>query len=745
MDDRAGHPPPRPDAGRFHAPDGARRRIAWRRVRRTLYVLIGLAVLGPVVAFIVMYQFVNVPDPTSLAASENQPVTLYYSDGSVLGTTTGTPNGQQLATWDEIPASMKNAQMAAEDETFMTNSGFDLKAIVRTVFNRLGGGTGGGSTIGQEYIKNATGNDQATLGRKIVEVVQSYKMTRTYSKQDILTAYLNTVYFGRGAYGIKAAARAYFNEDVGKLTTEQAALLAGLVQLPGYANSPAYEHQRYSYVMGRLLANHWISQAEFDSAAFPTPLPDTGHTTGQRAPDQRYLVDAVMAELNQRGYSEQDLARSGAKIYTTIRPDAQKDAENSVSKIMAADAKYPDEGAALVSADPATGGIVAYYGGDGSTSYDLAQTPQQPGSSFKPYVFAAALQAQPGQIGLNTVYDGSDNQTIDGQLVHNSDGEGAPQITVKDAMTKSVNTVFYRMGAQVGVDTIRNAAWAAGIPKQITSSLGDTFDSLQNDDPATGKGTGTTNLGIAIGQYPVRPIDQAQGYATFANDGKYLPLHFVAKVIDNTGQPMYQFDTQAQPAFGDAATSATVARTVTASMTDVASSSMDGLRGGRPNAAKTGTAQFNDTGHNSEAWMVGYTPQVVTSVWFGNKKQPAPIYGNYHNGLGSNHGYDVYGREEPGYIWQDFMDTYLAGQPVEAFPGAPPADTTAPTPTPDVTTSAPPSPISTPTTTTGTPTPTESSRPRHTSGRPTPTCLITCASTTGTASSAPPATIGAAP
>ncbi|NKQ56067.1 penicillin-binding protein [Amycolatopsis sp. K13G38] len=709
-------------------------------MRRSLYVLIGLSVLGPLIAFIVLYQLVSVPDPTSLAASENQPVTLYYSDGSVLGTTTGAPNGQQFATWDQIPASMKNAQMAAEDETFMTNSGFDLKAIVRTVFNRLGGGTGGGSTIGQEYIKNATGNNQATFSRKIVEAVQSYKMTRTYSKQDILTAYLNTVYFGRGAYGIKSAARAFYNEDVSKLTTEQAALLAGLVQLPGYADSPAYEQERYTYVMGRLLANHWITQAEHDSAAFPAPLPDTGHTTGQNSPDQRYLVDAVMAELNQKGYSEQDLARSGAKIYTTIRPDAQKDAEQSVSKITAADTQYPDEGAALVSADPTSGGVVAYYGGDGSTSYDLAMTPQQPGSSFKPYVFAAGLQAQPGQIGLNTVYDGSDNQTIDGQLVHNSDGEGASQITVKDAMTKSVNTVFYRMGAQAGVGAVRQAAWDAGIPKQITSSLGSTFDSLQNDDPATGKGTGTTELGISIGQYPVRPIDQAQGYATFANDGKYLPLHFVAKVIDNTGQPLYQFDSQARPAFGDAGTSSTVARTVTASMTDVASSSMDGLRGGRPSAAKTGTAQFNNSGHNSEAWMVGYTPQVVTAVWFGNKKQPAPIYGNYHNGIGSNHGYDVYGREEPGYIWQDFMNTYLSGQPVEAFPGAPAAEVAAPTATSDVTTSVPPSPAGTPTT--DTPTTTESSS-RRKGGPPTSTCVVSCPSATGTASPTQAATSAA--
>ncbi|TVT56297.1 penicillin-binding protein [Amycolatopsis rhizosphaerae] len=680
-----------------------RRKRIWRRVRRTLYVLAGLAVLGPVVAFVITYFLVSVPDPNALAASENQPVTLYYADGSMLYARSG-PASHQLVTWDQIPQTMKNAQMAAEDETFMTNSGFDLKAIARTVWNRLTGGTGGGSTIGQEYVKNATGNDSPTLRRKFVEMVESYKMTRTYSKEDILTAYLNTVYFGRSAYGVQAAAHAYFDEDVSKLTTEQSALLAGLVQLPGQANNEAYQHKRFTYVMGRLLANHWITQAEHDSAQFPTPVPD-GANGGSSLSDRQFIVSQVFAELAQHGYNEEQLTTSGAKIYTTIRPDAQADAEASVGRIMAADKEYPDEGSALVSADPVTGEILAYYGGDGSTTYDLATTPQQPGSSFKPYVLAAGLRADPQNIGLDTVYDGSDNQVIAGQTVHNSDGEGSPHITVKDAMTESVNTVFYRMGAQVGVEAVRQAAWDAGIPRQITPALGVPFDSLQNDDPATGRGTGTTELGISIGQYPVRPLDQAQGYATFASGGQYVPLHLVSRVTGADGGQLYGFTTPPRPAFdSDPATNAAIAGTVTESLSDVASSSGDGLAGDRPVAAKTGTAQLGNTGHNSEAWMVGYTPQIVTAVWFGNKKQPAAIYGNYHNGKGREHGYDVYGREEPGYIWQAFMDAYLNGKPVTQFPevslitGMAPSTTQPPPPTSDTLepTSDLPSPTSEP-------------------------------------------------
>lgn len=644
----------------------ARRRLLWRRVRRGAYVLLALAFAAPVVAFLVVYTFVSVPDPNALVAGLNQPVTMYYSDGTPMYAKESA-NSHRLATWDQIPPAMRNAQIAAEDATFMTNSGFDVTAIVRTVWNRLGGGTGGGSTIGQEYVKNATGNDDSTLKRKFVEMVMSYKMTRTYSKQDILTAYLNTVYFGHGAYGVQAAARTYFGEDASALTIEQAALLAGLVQLPGEADNPDYQYQRFRYVMRQLLENHWISQAQHDSAQFPAPV-GAGGGPGLTSPTRQYVVSAALAEMAGKGYSEQALSKSGAKIYTTIRPPAQTAAEAAVSKIMAADAAYPDEAAALVAVDPATGAVIAYYGGDGSTSYDLARTAQQPGSSFKPYVLAAGLRSDPAHIGLASVYDGSDNQTIAGRVVHNSDGEGADHITVKDAMTQSVNTVFYRMAEQAGVRAVRQAAWDAGIPKRITTALGVTFDSLQQTDPATGKGNGNTELGIALGQYPVRPVDQAQGYATFAANGMYMPVHLVTKVVDGQGKTLYQFAAAPQQAFSpDPATNASIARTVTESLTAVAVSSGDGLAGNRPTAAKTGTAQFNDTSHNSAAWMVGYTPQIVTAVWFGNKKQPAPIYGNYHNGRGPEKGYDVYGREEPGYIWQAFMDAYLAGQPAVRF------------------------------------------------------------------------------
>jgi membrane peptidoglycan carboxypeptidase len=383
------------------------------------------------------------------------------------------------------------------------------------------------------------------------------------------------------------------------------------------------------------------------------------------------------------------LQKNGAKIYTTIDPNAQTDAENAVNQIMSKDTAFTgggtttvhgqtinkSEAAAMVSMDPTTGGIIAYYGGDGSTAYDLAATPHQPGSSFKPYVFTAGLQTHPDKIGLQSVYDGTDKQTIDGHLVHNSDGEGSPQMTVWDAMTQSVNTVFYKMGADdVGVKSVRQAALDAGIPDTINPAIGAPFVSLMND---TGQYKGSIDGGISIGQYPVRVIDQAQGYSTFADNGMYIPAHFVSKVTDiNDNNVLYQFNTPAKQAFSsDPTTNSTIAATVTESLTQVAAKSGGGgfaLSGGRPSAAKTGTQGYNDatgtaTGYDSDAWTVGFTPKVVTAVWFGHSDHIAPIFGDYHNGVGAEKDYSVFGREEPAYIWQAYMNSYLNNSPIQQF------------------------------------------------------------------------------
>jgi membrane peptidoglycan carboxypeptidase len=676
-------------------------------VRRTLYVLIILGVTSPIAAFYIIYQNVTVPDPQTVAFNESQPVTIYYADGSVMTKlTTGT---RIFLKPDAIPTNVRHAVEAAEDETFETNNGFDVKAIVRSAYNQVTGGTGGGSTITQEYIKKATGNDQHTLTRKITEAAEAYKMTKTYTnKNDILAAYLNIVYFGKGAYGIESAARAYFGVPAAQLTPEQAALLAGMIQLPSRSNDIEYMQKRFSYVWGRMATNHWISPAQFTAGKFPTPRSADDASQGKLPWDRQLIENQVLNELDNAGWSEQQLKSQGAQIYTTIQPNAQGDAENAVSSRLASDAKFTDGGgmvvdgqpitdngkpvsptnpqvkntetAALVSINPSNGEIIAYYGGNNpkATQLDMANTAHQAGSSFKPYVFTAGLEKDPDKIGINSVFDPADKQVIEGTLVHNADGDTCPDpCTVKDAMTNSINTIFYKMGAIVGSPAVQQAAFQAGISKTQVIG-GKRVPALATLYPGSTK-VKQIEGGIAIGQYPVRPLDQAQGYATFANNGMYIQAHFVRKVTDISRQHLlYQFNGAPKPAFdADPTKSAQIAKTVSDAMSDVASSSHYALANGRPADSKTGTQNYvapdgTNNSWNSDAWTVGFTPSVVTAVWFGHYDRPGPIFGSGNNpGAGKSHNYSVFGRMEPGQIWKTYMDSYLANQPIQQFPTTP--------------------------------------------------------------------------
>jgi membrane peptidoglycan carboxypeptidase len=670
----------------------------FRRSRRTLYVLVGLAIIAPIVGFFVMYQIVSVPDPKLVAATLNQPVTIYYADGSLMDKIGTDENGHQLIQVSDLPKleNIQHAVMAAEDSTFETNAGVDLKAILRTAYHQATGGSGGASTITQEYIKQATNPGflgSLPLKTKIAEMVKAYKMSRTVDKADIMASYLNIVYFGRHAYGIGAASEAFFGVTPDKLTDQQAALLAGMIQSPGRANSTKYQLQRYNYVMGNMAKNGWLKPGE-QGTAMPAPNPPSSSESSLPW-DRKLIVQQVKAELAANKLDMDTLARYGAKVYTTIQPGAQQTAEQSVQQAMAKDAAYTNGGpmsfqgkpvmvdgkqikatqaAALVSIDPTTGGIIAWYGGNdpNATQYDMADTPHQPGSSFKPYVFASALQNDPQQEGLNSIYDGSNSLTIAGHVVHNSEGEGNGPVSVKTAMTKSINTVFYAMGVNTGVKKVQATAWQLGIPQQIRNTGGSgpsMVTSLQDLN-------GVTEGGISIGQYPVRPRDQAQGYATLANYGNYIPSHFISKVTDDTGATVYTFAQPAKPAFGDEATSQSIAHTVIDSMTDVASADTLSLNGNRPVAAKTGTQGYNDpqtgaplNGWDSDAWMCGFTPSVVTAVWIGHYDRTAPIFGvgNNTQAAGSHAPYVMFGHDDPGLIWKNYMDGVLGNSPPQQF------------------------------------------------------------------------------
>jgi membrane peptidoglycan carboxypeptidase len=591
-----------------------------------------VVVLGPIVAFVVGW-FVF-PTPTADDLATTQVATIDYANGQRLATIRpdGVKNRIKVGL-DEVPEPVWYAVLAAEDRGFFSNPGFDLTGIARAMWNQLRGGDGGGSTITQQYVKNATGHDQHTVLRKYREIIVAAKISQQYSKQRILRDYLNTIYFGRGAYGIQAAAHAYFGVDSRQLTLTQGALLAGVIQAPSRwdpATDPAMARSRWSYVLDGMRAQKWITSAQRQEARFPTTVAPSAPPGGVPGNHLGHIYTAVQSELAGLGIGEQDMNTRGLQITTTIDPQLQ----GRAAKI--ADEALADNPAnlrtALVAEDPRTGAIVAYYGGDNGVGLDYAQVLKQPGSSFKPFVMAAALRHHP-PIGLGTTYDGSSPQTIAGQTVANSDGDSCADCDLRTAMTKSINTVFYRLAVQIGPDAVAAAAHDAGIPPELLAH---------------------PSAGIALGDKEVHPGDMASAYATFADNGIYHRPHLISAIRTATGNVLYQAPHEP----GDVRFSPQVARNVTESMTDVARSSLIPLADDRPVAAKTGTTQNRVAGQNNDAWTVGYTPTLSTSVWVGTDDN-SPIK--------TSAGRPLYGRMAPGEIWQKFMNAALRDQPVRQF------------------------------------------------------------------------------
>ncbi|HET6735641.1 transglycosylase domain-containing protein [Mycobacterium sp.] len=682
-------PPPRQPPGGGGPPGGPppprrslSQQINWKLVRRGLYVAVAVLIVLPLVTFGMAYMIVDVPKPGDIRTS--QVSTILASDGSELAKIVPPEGNRVDVNIEQIPVHVRDAVMAAEDRDFYSNPGFSFTGFARAIKNNLfGGDLQGGSTITQQYVKNAlVGSERSGVGgliRKAKELVISTKMSGEWSKDQVLQSYLNIIYFGRGSYGIAAASRAYFDKPVEQLTVADGALLAALIQRPSGldpAVNPEGASERWNWVLDGMVEIGALSPADRAAQVFPPTVPpdlasSQNQTTGPNGLIERQVTKELLELFD---IDEQTLNTEGLQVTTTIDPKAQKAAEEAAAEYL--EGQDPDMRTAVVSIDPRTGGVKAYYGGTDANGFDFAQAGLQTGSSFKVFALVAALQQG---IGLGYNIDSSP-LTLNGITINNVEGGGCGTCNIAEALKRSLNTSYYRLMLKLnnGPADVAEAAHQAGIAESIPG--------VEHTLSEDGKG-GPPNNGIVLGQYQTRVLDMASAYATIAASGVYHKPHFVQKVVNAQGEVL--FDASGQDNTGEQRIDKKVADNVTSAMQPIAAySNGHNLAGGRPSAAKTGTVQLGDTGANRDAWMVGFTPSLSTAVWVGTTEGTKPLENKW--------GSPIYGSGVPSDIWKATMDGALEDTENESFPkpeeiGGYAGVPQAPPPPPSPTTPPPPS------------------------------------------------------
>lgn len=617
-----------------------------REILRWLLIALAVIIALPLVGFAVYYSRIHVPEPNEV--STFQVSNIYASDSSTELARIVPPEGNRSQVpLSEVPVDVQNAVLAAEDREFWTNQGFSYIGFLRAALGQLTGNdsAGGGSTITQQYVKNVLVGDERSIQRKLKELVYSVKMTNEWDKETILEAYLNTVYFGRNAYGIQAASNAYFNKPASELTPAEGAVLAATIQLPSQMDpwvNPETAEQRWNYVLDGMVEMGALDAADRDGMPYPPTRDPSEYSAYTEASGTNGLIrQHVVNELATVGISEEDITTRGLQITTTIDMQTQNatlDSVNQNLQYLADDAR-----AAVVSIDPRNGAIRGYYGGEEASGWDYANAALQTGSIFKVIGLAAALQQG---IPLSAQYSSAPVALPGGITVGNVTGScGA--CSIETALLNSYNTSFIRLQDDLANTTQDTAdmGHALGIARSLPGI------------PETLRENGEQPYeGIILGQYVSRPLDMAVAMATLANRGVWHQPHFVERVETYDGEVLYEFD----PGEGERRVSAQVADNVLRAMGPVAAFSRGNtLAGGRPSASKTGTAQFGDTGLNKDAWMLGGTPQLVTAVWMGTADNTSAIF---DAGGGS-----MYGSGTPATIWKQTLDGALAGQEIMYF------------------------------------------------------------------------------
>jgi penicillin-binding protein 1A len=597
-----------------------------------LIVLLGLA--AAVFALYLMYSPLDLPKP--IEGSKAASTEILAADGSVIEQWHG-PINRTPVDLKEMSDHLQEAAVAAEDARFYSRGAVDLRAVMRAAKANLLNGemVQGGSTISQQYAKNVYVGNAPTISRKIKEARVAYRLERDMGKNRVLEGYLNTVYFGRGAYGVEAASNIYFGKPAAEASLSEAAQLIGMVRSPdSYSpyERPVRSEERRRWVLGRMEKLGSITPAERQEAEKARPV-----LTPAAAAHPRYgwYMDALRTYLLRR-YGSEKVYSGGLKVQTTIDLQAQEAAEITVANALP---EAGDPYAALASIDPATGYVRAVVGGRdySDEKYNIAvQGRRQPGSAFKPLVLVAALEEGiPPSAGYRAPRTICPKGWVP-TCVSNYGRSGYGWLSLEQATVKSVNTVYAQLILQVGPKKVVDVARRMGIPgpdwmpprSGCTRSADDACATRLEPVPA-----------MALGSEEVTPLELASVYATLAAGGVYREPKLVSRVVDGDGRVLEEGPSEPQRAISEE-----VAETVNGILAKVITQGT-GTRAdfGRPAAGKTGTAQ-----DHGNAWFSGYTPQLATAVWVGYRNSNQPLL----NVQGIR---QVAGGTLPAEMWREYM------------------------------------------------------------------------------------------
>ena len=630
-----------------------------------------IASFASVILFISIFFYYSryLPDPNSWQDRKVvQSTKIYDRENKILLYEIHGEEKRTVIAFDQIPKIVKDATIVVEDAEFYNHSGVNFRGILRAILADIKDQKilEGGSSITQQLIKNAYLSPERTLSRKIKELILAITLERKYSKDEILNFYLNQIPYGSNSYGVEAAAQAYFNKPAKELNLAEAVYLAALPKAPSYY-SPYGSHgdelkARANYILSRLYDLKYISKKDLDEAE-KTTVDFADKETGIIAP---HFVMFIREYLNEK-YGENFVEKSGLKVTTTLNLEFQKVAETAVEDGAKRNIIYNAKNAALTAIDPKTGQILAMVGSKNynglpepegcepgkncefDPNVNLATRLRQPGSAFKPFVYAAAITNGytpqtiiwdvPTEFNPLCSWEGAAESGVDQQTCYkpkNYDGRFRGPVTLKQALANSLNVPSVKVLYLAGINNAINMAENMGI--------------------TTLKDRSRYGLSLVLGAAEVKLLDMVSAFGVFSQDGIRREPVGILKVEDGSGRILEEYKEQSQKVIDEQ-----VAREINDILSDNnARAPMFGLYsplslGSIPVAAKTGTTQdFNDENKARDAWIIGYTPSLVAGVWVGNNNN-IPIE---KGGAGV---------AAAGPIWHDFMIAALKDNPIESF------------------------------------------------------------------------------